>query len=78
MCVICGFDPCTCSCPNYIPPKSVHHCIICNEGIIEGEKYIENLAGECVHFDCVPGLRWLLSWLGNEIKEEVNYESYRD
>lgn len=55
-------------CPNYCPPKADHYCSICDTGIYDGEKYIENQDGDRIHFDCVQGIRQLLEWLGYEIK----------
>ena len=56
-------------CPNYIPPKSTHYCSICDEGIYNGEEYIENDDGEYAHWECVNYGRDLVEWLGYEIKE---------
>ena len=56
-------------CPNYIPPKSTHYCSICDEGIYNGEEYIENDDGEYAHWECVDYGRDLAEWLGYEIKE---------
>ena len=77
MCEYClntfSHDP---RCPNYIPPKASHYCSICDEGIYEGEDYIENQDGEYIHYECVQGIRHLLEWLGYEIKTmEDFYES---
>lgn len=68
MCEICMCDPCDCRCPNYIPIRTNHYCSICNEGIYEGEEYIENDDGECIHYECVHGIRSLLEWIGYKIK----------
>ena len=56
-------------CPNYIPPKSTHYCSICDEGIYNGEEYIENDDGEYAHWDCIDYGRDLAKFLGYEIKE---------
>ena len=40
-------------CPFYEPPKATHYCSICQEGIYNGEEYIENDDGEYVHRDCI-------------------------
>lgn len=56
-------------CPNYISPKASHYCSVCNDGILNGERYIESDNGECRHFDCcIWGTRELIEWLGYEIK----------
>lgn len=68
MCDICRKSPCDSRCPNYIPPKTSHYCSICDEGIYDGEDYIENQDGEYIHYECVQGIRQLLEWLGYEIK----------
>ena len=54
-------------CPLY-KPKSNHYCSICENGIFNGEEYIENANSEFAHWDCFPGRRDLLEWLGYEIK----------
>ena len=56
-------------CPLYEPPKASHYCSICNEGIYNGEEYVENDDGEYVHWDCIDYGRDLVKWLGYEIKE---------
>ena len=56
-------------CPNFVPPKSAHYCSICNYGILDGEEYIENEAGEYAHWDCVDYGRDLAKFLGYAIKE---------
>lgn len=69
MCDICGrMYQCDGLCPNYIPKKSEYYCSICGEGISEGDNYIKNTDGECIHFECIQGIRQLLEWLGCEIK----------
>ena len=68
MCEICRSYSCRTRCPNYIPPKAKYYCSICNEGIYEGEEYIENLYGEYAHWECVDYGRDLAKWLGFEIK----------
>ena len=55
-------------CPNYIPPKSTHYCSICQEGIYDGEEYIENDDGEYAHWECVDYGRDLAKFLGYAIK----------
>ena len=69
MCSICGQTPCVARCPNYIPPKAKHYCSICEEGILDGEEYIENDNGEYAHWECVDYARDLAKFLGYEIKE---------
>ena len=61
-------------CPNFVSPKVTHYCSICNEGIYDGEEYIENDFGEYAHWECVDYGRDLVRFLGYEIKtmEEEN------
>lgn len=68
MCSICGQTPCVARCPNYTPKKAKHYCSICEEGILDGEEYIENDNGEYRHYDCFSGMKDLLEWLGYSIK----------
>ena len=78
MCEICRSYPCHPRCPNYIPPKASHYCSICNEGIYDGEEYIENDCGEYAHWDCINGTKDLLEWFGYKIKtmEVTNERTY--
>ena len=55
-------------CPLYKPPKTSHFCSICQEGILNGEEYIENDDGEYAHWECVDYGRDLARFLGYEIK----------
>ena len=68
MCEICRNYPCHPRCPNYIPPKASHYCSICNEGIFNGEEYIENDFGEYAHWDCFSDIKDLLDFLGYRIR----------
>ena len=68
MCSICGQTPCAARCPNYIPKKAKHYCSICEEGILDGEEYIENDNGEYAHLECIDYGRDLVKFLGYEIK----------
>lgn len=77
MCQYCLHTPCLPGCPNYEEPKAVYHCSICKQGIFEGEEYIEN-GGDYVHFECIPDLKWLLEWLGFDIKEMKDFEYYKE
>ena len=56
-------------CPLYKPPRTSHYCSICQEGILNGEEYIENDDSEYAHWDCVDYGRDLVKWLGYEINE---------
>ena len=69
MCSICKQYPCNVRCPNYITPKASCCCSICDEGIYDGEEYIENDDGEYAHWECVDYGRDLAKFLGYEIKE---------
>ena len=78
MCSICRKNPCDARCANYIPPKAKHYCSICDEGIYEGEEYIENDIGEYAHWECVDYGKDLAKFLGYEIKtmEDENERIY--
>ena len=64
----------------YEPPKTSHYCSICQEGILNGEEYIENDYGEYAHLECVDYGRDLAKFLGYEIKEmdDENYQWIKD
>ena len=51
-----------------MPPKASHYCSICDEGIYNGEEYIENDCGEYAHWDCVDYGMDLVKFLGYKIK----------
>lgn len=68
MCLVCLQNPCDSHCPNYEAPKAIYYCSCCDEGIYDGEEYIENQNGEYRHYECFHGMRDLLQWLGYEIK----------
>ena len=55
-------------CPLYKPPRTSHYCSICQEGIFNGEEYIENDCGEYAHWECVDYGRDLVKFLGYKIK----------
>ena len=75
MCSVCLQTPCHLRCPNYILPKTTYYCSICNEGILDGEEYIENYIGEYAHWECADYGRDLARWLGHEIRTmENDYE----
>ena len=56
-------------CPLYESSKASHNCSICQEGIYNGEEYIENDDGEYAHWECVDYGRDLAKFLGYVIKE---------
>ena len=63
-CIYCGRDgEHHYRCPLYEPPKAFHYCSICQEGILNGEEYIENDCGEYVHWECVNNAYELLDFL---------------
>lgn len=68
-CDICGqsinHNP---RCPYHSPKKSKHYCFSCGEEILAGEEYVENIDGECRHYECFHGMRELLEWIGFDIK----------
>ena len=55
-------------CPLYEPPKASHYCSICDEGIYDGEEYIENDCGEYAHWECFSSMKELLEFLGYRIR----------
>ena len=67
MCQLCNSYPCDSRCPNHIP-RATHYCSSCGEGIRDGEEYIENTDGECIHWECFRSMRDLLEFLGYEIQ----------
>ena len=67
MCSYCLMTTCPPCCPNY-ESKTDTYCDVCGEGIYDGEEYLENIYGECRHYECFQGMRDLLEWLGYEIK----------
>ena len=68
-CIQCGqYGTHHSRCPLYEPPIATHYCSICNEGIINGEEYIENNYGEYAHWECVDYGRDLVKFLGYKIK----------
>ena len=73
MCQLCNSYPCDSRCPNHIP-KATLYCSSCGEGIRDGEEYIENEDGECIHWDCFRSMRDLLEFLGYEIQTMEGHE----
>lgn len=55
-------------CPNSSEQKPVHYCSICDEGIYDGEEYVENDDGDYRHLECFNGFTELLKWLGYDVK----------
>ena len=60
-------------CSLYELQKASHYCSICQEGIYDGEEYIENDYGEYAHWECVDYGRDLVKFLGYEIHEMEDY-----
>ena len=73
MCQLCNSYPCDSRCPNHIP-RATHYCSACGEGITDGEEYIENADGECIHWDCFRSMRDLLEFMGYEIQTMEGHE----
>lgn len=67
-CEICQHENHIVGCP-YYEGKHLSHCDVCGEFIYEGEEYLENNGGDPVHLECIQGIRWLIDWLGYEVKE---------
>ena len=42
MCSICRQTPCHPRCPNAPEPVPVHTCVLCDEGIYEGDEYYDS------------------------------------
>lgn len=45
MCEICRQTPCHPRCPNAPEPKPVEMCCLCDEGIYEGDEYLNTTDG---------------------------------
>lgn len=73
MCEICRHYPCHYMCPNYSLPKVSHFCSICNEGIYDGDQYVENNEGDCIHLDCLSqmDIYELTKWFNYEVKTMI-------
>lgn len=69
MCEVCKNYPCLNRCPNHMPQKTLYYCSICNDGIQNGEEYIENGNGEFAHYECVDYAKKMAEFLGYDIKE---------
>ena len=54
--------------PEYEEIKPNHYCSICNEGIYDGEEYIENDTSEYAHWECIDGKFSMAEWLKIRIK----------
>lgn len=67
-CEICQHENHIVGCP-YYEGKHLSHCDVCGEFIYEGEEYLENNGGDLVHLECIQDIKWLIDWLGYEIKE---------
>lgn len=67
-CEICQHENHIFGCP-YYKGKHLSCCDVCGEFIYEGEKYLENNGGDLVHLECIQDIKWLIDWLGYEIKE---------
>ena len=76
MCELCLKSPCMDPrCPKNNKKKAQHYCSLCENGIYDGEEYIENQDGEYRHYECFNGMKDLLEWLGFDIKTmEDTYE----
>lgn len=67
MCALCRKEPCDSRCPNAPDPTPIKICICCEEGIFEGEKYLDLQEG-AICKDCVESMRGteLMEYLGEE------------
>lgn len=55
MCSMCLSTPCNPRCPNAPEPVPVLECVMCHEGIIDGEEYLETEKGPMCR-DCIEEL----------------------
>ena len=71
ICDVCGrINGHLSRCSEYEEIKPNHYCSICNEGIYDGEEYIENDCGDYAHWECVDGKFSLADWLKIRIMKE--------
>ena len=73
-CNICGQSPHNWRCP-YYEEVTTRKCDICDNGVFEGDEYIENDLGEIAHLDCFESPRDLADWLGYDIEIFENEEN---
>lgn len=45
MCSICRQIPCHPRCPNAPEPEPVHTCVLCSDGIYDGDEYYDSADG---------------------------------
>lgn len=45
MCSVCLRTPCAAGCPHAPEPKPVKICVLCHEGIYEGDKFFDSDEG---------------------------------
>lgn len=55
-------------CPLYELPKTSHYCSICEEGIYDGEEYVENDDYEYAHLECVDTVREFADFMKIDIQ----------
>lgn len=55
MCSVCYQTPCDSRCPNATPPKALHDCDYCNEGIEAGDKMV-HINGAYYHLECLEDM----------------------
>ena len=39
---------------------------------------MENLDGDHIHYECIQGIRWLLEWLGYDVKTMTDEDVYKE
>lgn len=64
-------------CPLHKDRQSNYICCYCKEGIFNGEEFLKNSDGEYIHRDCIPGIDYLIDWLGYEVNE-MGKDGYYD
>ena len=74
MCEICRQEPCSCHCPNYMPPRTYLKCHLCKDKIQIGEEYIESYDGKYAHLECCGlfSTNEMLEFLDIKIKRMEN------
>lgn len=63
------------SCPLYSPMAVLPKCVICDDAIYIGERYLRNDDGEYAHVDCLWTTEELTKFLGYKVEEmEEDYD----
>lgn len=75
MCSECLKTPCDYRCPNATPPKALHDCPYCKEGIIAGDKMV-CINGDYYHLECLEDMdiEELMELLDLDVEEAADYD----